>query len=238
MSESTRRNVGLVLLAVLVALGTGCNTTPKRPPPPPEPREVRVVEPPPPQTQTQQRAPDAAAPDGAAASSGDYAPPSANAAEVEIEEIALDGAPAEPAARAAAPASASGAGGAPTPDYAATGAGSDADQAGVVILNSGTAPADPDMVGPNIQLGGQTTGERVQVLDTELNNQLSAFDERMRRARQAAESERASGGGSDRGRQRRSRSAPHCRRSGARRRRCIRARERRRQYAGSERQRK
>lgn len=179
MSQPITRGLhGALLLALLLAIG-GCNTTP--PKPPPKPREVYTPPPPPPPTpapqqqQQQQQTQSGGGERDTAAAAGSYAPPSSNAAEVEIEEVALDGSTVEPS-----PATQNG-GGERTPG------GTAPPPSGNAVLSAGAA-AGPS--GPNMQIGAQTEGEQLAALDAELNQQLNAFDERMRRARAAAESER------------------------------------------------
>jgi hypothetical protein len=220
MTKTARRSVRVLGLVWVGLLAFGCNTTPERPPPPPLPR-AEPSPPPPPQSTTPRTEPvaqDIASPAAATDVEPTYAPPSANAAEVEFEEIPVDDngnpLPAAPAA-AALPASSqeaetSGASGA----RAAGGGGGnmplarmndviEARERGAAsgaALSPAESTANPDLVGPRMAVGTLTTAEQIAATDAELDAGLAAFDERMRRARAAAEAERRlSGGGAPAG---------------------------------------
>ena len=194
------RTSGLRTLAMcgLIALVAACNTTPQRTPPPPKP--IDVSEPPPPPPPPQQRARREQSSEQSTTTAGGFAPPSDNAAEVEVEEIPLDGGesmaelPDESAGAAQTQDGNKRAGGGsslpPPVMVEITDEKDDDDAGGVVQLNAEPAAVDPAMVGPDMRIGAQTDDEQVAKLDGELNSQLSAFDERMRRARAAANSER------------------------------------------------
>ncbi len=195
----TRPRLSPALALALAALLLGaCNTQPQRPPPP---RPVTEREPPPPaSTPAPQASPQEAS--AAPAAAPDYGPASADAAEVEFEEVPVDGSapPASAPERTAA-----GGGGAPTPP-AAAGASyppPPRDDGGVVVLTGEDAAPAGEVSGPQMRIGARTQGEQVAALDAELDGQLAAFDERMRRARAAAEAERealeSAGGGAPSG---------------------------------------
>ena len=205
-------SLGLMLLVAVLA--SGCNSTPKKPPPP-----KPITEPlPTPQSRSSTPAnenrqlsggqyepqpasqssppPSAAAPD----TSRQLPDPSDEAAEVQVEEYAVDenGNRIEltPARDASPDGDVSGSGGSVAPQMAGNivPPGGDSQPresaAGVVDLTGGGPQADPDLTGPTMRIGAQTDEEKLAVLDDELNSQMSAFDERMRRARLAAEEER------------------------------------------------
>lgn len=204
----------IAVITLALALG-GCNTQPKRQPPPPKPVASEPRQPPPPaqssnQTE-QQRDPAEAqsqAPPPATAQQNppqNFSPPSADAAEVEIEEIHLDenGNPIKTeTVRASAPAQSAaqqqqrgGGGGAPPPPRGARQSDDAGGGSGLIVLTPDGEEELP--VGPNIQIGASTDDEDIAALDARLNRQLALFDERLRRAREAAEAERESqrGGG-------------------------------------------
>lgn len=84
-----------LLVALLLA---ACNTTPQRPPPPPAPSPL--PEPaalPPAQPQALPAPPPASAPPPSASTAGSYPAPRDDAAEVQVEEVPLDGSAAAPA---------------------------------------------------------------------------------------------------------------------------------------------
>lgn len=122
---------------------------------------------------------------------GQYAQPSSNAAEVEVEEITTGAATPGEAGGSDGARDANDSSGAADAGGAARNRGPS--EAGVVELTAPPGAARDDLVGPAIEIGARTTGEQVEDLDAELERQMAAFDERMRRARAAAEAEQESG---------------------------------------------
>jgi hypothetical protein len=193
--QSIRRLAGFSLLALALA---ACNTTPERPPPP-QPRVERPPPEPTPREPAEAAEPASPSTTGQAAPSGTdsgdqpappaYAEPSANAAEVQIDEIPVD-ADGNPLPRPAG-----GGGGAPAAgELARMNDALEARERAASAQATGAAPAAADLVGPDMAIGARTSGERVEALDHELDQQLRAFDARMARARAAAAAERATGG--------------------------------------------
>lgn len=198
-TQSVRRLAGLALLVLVLA---ACKTTPERPPPP----QPRVEQPPPvpaprestestqtaaPATADQAAAPGTEGGDNATpAPPASYAEPSANAAEVQIDEIPVD-ADGNPLPRPAG----GGGGGATAPrELAHMNDALEAREQAAGVPPRGGVPAADDLVGPAMAIGARTTGERVEALDNQLDQQLRAFDERLARARAAAAAARAGGG--------------------------------------------
>ena len=185
----TRPAPAVLVIALLGVILAGCSAQPKRPPPQPRPEPQRTL----PEAAPQ---PDAAPEAAAQPAGGAYAAPSSDAAEVEIEEVAVGGAnnraqpqggqrsAPDPTGDKTAGQQTSGGGtampraGGNTPPPPAA--------AGVIDLNRPAGGPNQDMVGPAMAIGARTTGEQVEELDDELARKLAAFDERMRRARAAA----------------------------------------------------
>jgi len=132
-----------------------------------------------------------------------YPPPSEDSAEVEVEEIRTDGQPEQtrrnlqaqsqthrsPDGGNRAPS-----GGSSGPEYASENT-VDRDEPSE---NSGTPAYTPtpdnedrDMIGPQMNIGARTETEQMAALDSELDKQMAQFDELMRKARTAAETERS-----------------------------------------------
>lgn len=200
-----------LLILVACALGA-CNTNPSRPEPVPLSRTLPEPPPPPPQQSSTHQEP-AGTNEAQSAEQQSYPPPRADAAEVEVEEISLDGEP-EAATQTASTATMqaqretggeaahstpSGGGGGSTPRGAAyeAAAGELARSTGVVLLNPAGTETEENLSGPIMNIGAQTEAEQIARLDSELDGRLAEFDERMRRARAAAEMDknRAYGGG-------------------------------------------
>lgn len=176
---------------------------------PEAPAPQNVPEPPP--QPTPDGAPPFAAEDPAAADAGaGYPAPSADAADVEIEEVPTDGsAPApraattagenlQPMAAGGTGARAQGAGGSGAPLPPGGGAAAPAyrgaappEGGGSHMGAAGTPPPTPGMTAPGMQVGAETTAEQVAALDRQLNARLAEFDTRMRAAQAAAAEERA-----------------------------------------------
>lgn len=207
-----------VVLAICVSLLSACNTTPKKPPPPKPVAQPTQPPPPPPGTVEQEHSNQqmSGSPEQNLGQSSDptqgrqqsarqeqFASPSADAAEVEIEEYAVDESGNRIQTQAGADSQSgredegrSGGAAMPAGPAAETRGGREM-LSGVVVLGPDAPAATSDLVGPNMQIGAQTQDEQLAALDAELDAGLSAFDERMRRARKAAEAERdsATGGG-------------------------------------------
>lgn len=219
MTTFAGRSVRILGLIGLGMLASACNTTPERPPPPPQPRVE--PSPPPPQSsapRTEPVAQDTAEPAAEMADEAAYAAPSENAAEVEFEEVAVDEngnpLPATPAAAAqASPARDTETSNLPGARTAGGGGGNmplarmndviearERESASGAALSPAESAANPDLVGPRMAVGALTTAEQIAATDAELEASLAAFDERLRRARAAAEAERKlSGGGAPEG---------------------------------------
>ena len=205
------------LLVLVTCALCACNTNPPRPKPVPLPQTIpEPPPPPPPQSSTQQELSQLS--EAQSAQQQSYPPPSADAAEVEVEEISLDG-ESEASAQTSSTETMqaqretggetdrspqSGGGGASSPrDAAYEAADSEpAGSTGVVLLNPTGTEKDEDLIGPNMNIGAKTEGEQIARLDSELDGSLAEFDERMRRARAAAEMDKTQaygGGGSPSG---------------------------------------
>ncbi|MEX2479967.1 MAG: hypothetical protein WD928_03800 [Gammaproteobacteria bacterium] len=208
MTKPAPRSAQRLAVCVLLVFLSACNTTPERPPPPPVPRAEPTPPPPAPAAPQADREPRQTTSSPAAADADNtYAPPSANAAEVEFEEIPVDedGKPLRPATAAAAPGPArqrsveEAAGG----DNGADGntplarmndtiaARQRAADGGTSVPTPPGPTSDPDLVGPRMAVGALTTDEHIAAADAELEAGLQAFDERLQRARAAAAAERA-----------------------------------------------
>ncbi len=200
-----------LLILAACALGA-CNTNPSRPEPVPLPRTLPEPPPPPPQQSSTHQEP-ASTNEAQSAEQQSYPSPRADAAEVEVEEISLDG-ESEASTQTASTetmqaqretgdeavhSTPSGGGGGSTPRGAAyeAAAGELAGSTGVVLLNPAGTETEENLTGPNMNIGAQTEAEQIARLNSELDGRLAEFDERMRRARAAAEMDKnqAYGGG-------------------------------------------
>ncbi len=206
-----------IFLLLMVCTIAACNTTQQRKTEPPKPRPVYEPQEQSQQQSQQQQAQQQQAQhqqsqqrrsqqQSQAAQQQTYMSPSEDAAEVEVEEIRTDGQADEPrqpqqSQQARAPGTRSSdkrrqgndAGGAAAPRYAESNSGQrdPAQSGGMVMLPPGTnSSADEDMIGPQINIGARTEAEQIAALDGELSSQMASFDERMRRARAAAEAQK------------------------------------------------
>ena len=197
ISISINKSIRATLLILIVCAIAACNTNPQRETPPPKPRPLYEPQEQSQQQQSQQQ--QSRSQQSQSAQQQDYMPPSEDAAEVEVEEVRIDGEADEhqQSRRAQSSADRSGnekrqadSGGASQPQYAEPSSGGDVDPAqsgGMVMLPPGHNTDDEDMIGPNMNVGARTEAEQIAALDSELSGQMSDFDERMRRARAAAE---------------------------------------------------
>ena len=198
----SRRATLLILLASAIA---ACNTTPERETPPPKPRPIYEPQQQQSQQQQSQQQQSQQQQSQSAQQQQTYMAPSEDAAEVEVEEIRLDGQAdaaqqnqrsqsAQSSADRGAEKRRQGAdfGGASAPRYAESNS-ADRDPAqsgGMVMLPPGRNTDDEDMIGPQMNVGARTETEQIAALDDELSGQMADFDARLRRARAAAEAEK------------------------------------------------
>ena len=207
------------LLILLVSAIAACNTTPERETPPPKPRPIYEPQQQSQQQQSQQQQSQQSQqqqsqqqqPSQSTQQPQSYMAPSEDAAEVEVEEVRVDGQadaaqqnqrsqPAQSSAHRGAEKRRQGAdlGGASAPRYAESNSGErdPAQSGGMVMLPPGRNTDDEDMIGPQMNVGARTETEQIAALDGELSGQMADFDARMRRARTAAEAQKMQQGGS------------------------------------------
>ena len=206
ISNSINESIRATFLILMICAIAACNTNPQRETPPPKPRPLYEPQEQSQQQQSQQQQSQqqqSRSQQSQSAQQQDYMPPSEDAAEVEVEEIRIDGEADQQnqqSQRAQSSADRSGneqrqadSGGASRPQYAepsSSGAVDPAQSGGMVMLPPGHNTDDEDMIGPNMNVGARTETEQIATLDSELSGQMSDFDERMRRARAAAEAQK------------------------------------------------